>query len=215
MNGARRTLLAVYGLLLIAAAVGLVVLAWNSGRQLDISSGSFRLIAHIDGNDAARVGFTLLMAAVMLAGVATLFVALAEPDGELRRGAPVRVRRAGGASEPLYADELEAAVRDDLERLPEVQSAAVAFRQRRGVIESTVTAMIDPGTSPRHVTNAISNTVVATLREQVSMESIAQPVVDLREGTPRPMDRWPDPPPLPTDDIRNEATPGSGPGLDD
>jgi hypothetical protein len=61
MNALRRTLLVVYSLLVIAGAGGLIGLAWNQDRKLDISIGELNF-RRSSGDDSAKYAFTALCA---------------------------------------------------------------------------------------------------------------------------------------------------------
>lgn len=182
MNGLRRGLLGFYSSLLMAGAVGLTVLAWNSDKQLDLSAGSFNLVAHIDANDTAKWGFTALMAAVALLGLMTFLVAAVTPaTGEASRGT-VRVRQPEGATVEITAAALERMLRENVERLPDVRQASARVAMRREAVESAVTAVAEPGASVAHVTNAVSNTVTATLQEQLGTGRLRPPVVRVEQA---------------------------------
>lgn len=178
MSTVRRVLLAFYSLLLMGAAIGLDILAWNTSKKLDINTGSFQLQAFVTATDTAKWGFTALMAAVVLIGFVTLLMALVDPSASWSRGS-FRVRRPDGARVELPLQHVERALRQEIERLPGVLSATPRIRYNEGAIESYVSALVEPLVSVPHVTNAISNTTIAAIREQVGEGAIHPPVVSV------------------------------------
>jgi hypothetical protein len=183
VSNLRRALLAAYSLLLILSAVSLDALAWNSSKKLDVHTGSFELQAFISGTTTAKWGFTALMAAVVLIGIVTLLLALVSPNESWGRGS-FRVRQPGGERVELPLARVEQALRGELERLPGVLSAAPRIRYQDGAIDSFVSALVEPHVSVPHVTNAITNTTMAALREQVGVSAVRAPVIKLDVARP-------------------------------
>lgn len=182
MNGLRRAMLSVYSIVLAVVAIVLAGLAWNPDQQLDISRGAFALTAHIDASDSAKWGFTAIMAAVVLCCISTLLVAMTTPAARPRTGGSVRVRTPDGGTRSIPLIDIERILKSDIERIPEVQHATPRLGVRGGAIESRVTATVTPGASTRHVTHAISNTTIVTLREEVGVPNVREPEVHLVEG---------------------------------
>lgn len=176
MNVLRRVLLAVYSVLLIAACVGLAVLAWNQDQQLDISPGDFRLLASINSSDGAKWLFTLLMGLIALFGLLTLLLAVMR--GRAGQRGRLRLRQNDGGTVEVTSDALESLLRDELERLPEIRRADPQVRLGRGgAVDTDVRAVIEPSASIAHVTNLIGVTTSSALREQVGVTNVHRPNV--------------------------------------
>src|SRR4051794_25491562 len=104
MNSARRGFLAVFSLAVLAAAVGLLVLAW-SDRQLDASAGDWHATGSIATAGTARVIFTVICGAVIALAVAGLaLAAAARRDG---RRETLRLSQADGSKVRVSPEALE------------------------------------------------------------------------------------------------------------
>src|SRR6185437_14529419 len=121
MNGLRRTLLALYGLLLIAAAGGLIALAWNQDQKLDLNIGDFNLQAFVVSSNAAKYGVTAVLAVIALIGLFSLIVAVMRDDRAGARGT-LRLRQTDGGTVEVTSGSIESLLRDELEQLPDVRS---------------------------------------------------------------------------------------------
>ena len=95
MNAFRRALLILYSLLLIAAAGGLIGLAWNQDRKLDLSMSDLNLQAFVTSTDSAKIAFTAICAAIALFGLFTLIVAVLRPPKATSSGT-IRMTQADG-----------------------------------------------------------------------------------------------------------------------
>jgi hypothetical protein len=214
MNALRRILLAIYSVLLVAACAGLGLLAWNQDQQLDIDLEDFRLTAAIASGDTEKWTFTALLACVALFGILTFLLAVLRTRTDSRRGT-LRLRQSEGGTVEVTADALETLLRDELERLPEIRRADPEVRLLKGVVNTDISAVIEPSASIAHVTNLIAVTTASTLREQVGVTNVRRPNVRILydEANARPMasrprptapvysapsgreEPWPEPPP--------------------
>ena len=205
MNDARRTLLAVYSVALIAAAGGFIVMTWTQGKKLDLVIGDFNLQAFVEAGSVGKIIVTTAMAAVIWLAVCSLYIALRNPEGRARRAAALRGHAPGGGTVEYSAESLAAVVADDLERLPDVVAATPVVYERRGQAELEVDAVIAPGASIGHVTAAIAHAAEDSLRERAGIVLSRRPVVRLQhaEGDEAPAVRIPRPaePAIEDDDL--------------
>ncbi len=173
MNTLRRLLLALYSLVLIAAAGGLVAMAWNPDRKLDLKVRHLNLQAFIASDHPARWVFTAILAGVIVFGLLTLLAAL-QPSRAGDRGT-MRLKQTDGGTVEVTPSALESLLRDAIERLPDVRQAAAVVRLSGGAVESELNVTIEPSASIAHVTTAVTQATSQTLREQVGISSIRRP----------------------------------------
>ena len=206
MNDARRALLTLYSVLLMAGATGFIVMTWTQGKKLDLTIGGFNLEAFVDAGSVAKVVVTTVMAAVLWLGVCSLYIALRDYEGRARANGTVRAQSPDGAPVEYTPQALAALVGDDLELLPDVRSVRPNVVLRRGHPEMEVDAVIGPGAAIGHVTAAIARAAEDSLRERTGIVLARRPVVrvnhDEREAAPLiRIPRPAPPPPGPYDDI--------------
>lgn len=175
MNVLRRALLAFYSALVVAAAGGFTVLAWNSDRKLDIAVGKFNLQAFVATNNADKWAFTLLMAAVALAGLFTLLLALQRAAPPSASPRTLRLRQADGGTVEVADEALQQLLRDQLEKLPGVRMAETRIQMRAETVEADITVTIDPGASIASVTSAVADETARTFKELVSVTRVRRP----------------------------------------
>jgi hypothetical protein len=176
MNAVRRVLLAAYSILLLAACGGLLALAWNQDKKLDIRVGDFNLQAFVISSDGARAVFGLIVAAVALVGFFSLVASVWRSGAGRSRGVLALRQQDGGVVE-VPAQTLEAIIRDALQALPEVRRAEPRVDVRSGAVASHIDATIYPSVSVAAATKAIVDTVHAVLREQVGVTSVHRPTI--------------------------------------
>jgi|GEM_PF-3417377 len=188
MNALRRIVLAVYSVLLVAACLGLALLAWNQDKQLDIDLENFRLTAAITSGDTEKWLFTAFLVCVGLFGVLTLVLAFLRDRAGSGRGT-LRLRQADGGTVEVTAGALEALIRDELERLPEIRQADPEVRVVKDAVSTDITTVIEPNVSIAHVTNLVAVTTASTLREQVGVTNVRRPNVRILydEAAARPV----------------------------
>lgn len=179
MNVVRRLFLALYSILLIAAAGGLLALAWNEGQQLDLNVGNFNLQGLINTDDPAKAVWTVIMAAVVVLGLFTLFVALAPGVAGSSKGT-LRMRQADGGMVEVTADALESMLQDELEQLPEVREAYPRVRLSGGAVDTETTVVIEPSANISTVTSAVADATARALRENVGVTSVRRPNIRIR-----------------------------------
>ncbi|MCC6381180.1 MAG: alkaline shock response membrane anchor protein AmaP [Dehalococcoidia bacterium] len=179
MNVVRRLFLALYSILLIAAAGGMLALAWNEGQQLDLNVGNFSLQGLIDTDDPAKAIWTVIMAAVIALGLFTLFIALAPGVTGSSKGT-LRMRQADGGMVEVTADALESMLQDELEQLPEVREAYPRVRLSGGAVDTETTVVIEPSANISSVTGAVADATTRALRENVGVTSVRRPSIRIR-----------------------------------
>jgi hypothetical protein len=197
MNGLRRTLLVIYSLTLIAAAGGLIALAWNQERKLDLNVGEFNLQAFVTSTSNAKYGVTAALGAIALLGFITLVIAVLR-DSKGARGT-LRMRQADGGSVEVTAAAIESLLREELQQLPEVRTVNPRVRLGSGgAVETFIDASIEPSANIAQVTNDLSQGVANVLRTQVGVTNVKRPAIKIsyddlnvrgippRQAAPRP-----------------------------
>ena len=175
MNVLRRALLAFYSAVLVAAAGGFTVLAWNGDRKLDVAVGRFNLQAFITTNNADKWAFTMLMAAVALAGVVTFLLAFQRAGAASNAPRMLRLRQADGGTVEVTDGAIQQLLREQLEQLPAVRKAETRVRMRAETVESDITVTIDPAASIASVTAAVADETARTFKELVSVTRVRRP----------------------------------------
>ncbi len=176
MNGLRRAFLVLYSLLLIAAAGGLIALAWNQDRKLDLNVSDFNLQAFIVSGDTEKWMLTIVLAVIALLGFLTLLLAVTR--GGQRGGAKgtLRMRQSDGGTVEVTSGAIENLLREELERLPDVRSVSPRVRiGSGGAVETSIDAAIEPNASIAAVTNELGQGVASVLREQVGVTNVRRP----------------------------------------
>lgn len=179
MNVLRRVLLAIYSILLIAAGGGLMALTWNTDKKLDLNIGDFNLQGFVTAGDTAKALATIVLAAIILIGLATLFLALAPGVAGGSRGT-LRMRQADGGTVEVSADALESMLRDELEQLPEVREAYPRVRLSSGAVDTDTTVVIEPSANISHITGAVADATARALRENVGVTNVRRPSIRVR-----------------------------------
>ena len=202
MNALRRVLLAIYSVLLLAAAGGLGVLAWNQDEKLDLDIGDLNLQAFVTSSDDAKWALTGVLAAIGLLALVTLIIALWP---RRKRAGSLRIRQSDGGTIEVTSSAIEALLRDELESLPEVQSVKPRVSLSGGAVDTYLDAQIEPSASIAHTTRLLGETVDETLREQLGVTAVRRPVVrisyDEMAARPVPVKR-PRGGPSPSPDLR-------------
>jgi hypothetical protein len=175
VNALRRILLAIYSLILLVAAAGLGVLAWNQDEQLDLEIGDLNLQAFIESGDTAKWILTGALAAIGLLAIITLLIAL-WPRRQGRRNA-LRIRQSDGGTIEVTASAIEALLKDELESLPEVQSVKPRVSLSGGAVDTFLDAQIEPSASIANTTRLLGSTVDEVLKEQLGVTAVRRPVV--------------------------------------
>lgn len=219
MNAFRRALLIVYSLLLIAAAGGLIGLAWNEDRKLDLSVGDLNLQAFITSTDSAKIAFTAICAAIALFGLLTLIIAVMRPSKEQSSGT-LRMTQADGGVVEVTAGAVEGLLRQELESYPEVHKVTPRVRLSGGAVDTYLDASIDAGANIASVTAMLGQGVATVLRDQVGVTNVRRPNIKIsyggestREGQSAafPTPRKTDSRPIIREDMELPATPASRP----
>ena len=175
MNALRRILLIIYSLLLLAAVGALGVLAWNQDEQLDLDIGDLNLQALVTSGDTAKWIFTGVLAAIGLFALVTLLIAL-WPRRAGRRGA-MRIRQSDGGTVEVTPSAVEAILKDELEALPEIQSAKPRVALSGGAVDTYLDAQIEPSANIANTTRLIGSTVEEVLRDQLGVSAVRKPTV--------------------------------------
>lgn len=176
MNALRRTFLILYSLLMLAAAGGLIALAWNQDRKLDLNAGDFNIQGFISASDGAKWIATGALAAIAVIAFISLIVAVMR-DTSVRRGS-LRMRQADGGTVEVTGSAIENLLQGELERLPDVRKAEPRVRLASGgAVETTLDATIEPSANIAQVTNELAQTVAMTLRDQVGVTNVRRPTI--------------------------------------
>ena len=147
MNGLRRALLVIYSLLLIAAAGGLIALAWNQDQKLDLNVGDFNLQGFVTSTNSAKWAVTVVLAAIAVVGLITLIVAVARSSSGSSKGT-LRMKQADGGTVEVTTSAIENLLRDELTRLPSVRSVNPRVRLGSGgAVDTDIDASIEPSAS--------------------------------------------------------------------
>jgi hypothetical protein len=186
MNGLRRTFLALYSLLVIGAAAGIGVMAWNQDQKLDLNVSDLNLTAAITSSDSLKWSLTALMVAISLLGVMTFLLAVAK-TAESR--STLRMKQADGGTVEVSNDAIENLLRDELEQLPEVRRVAPKVRLAGGAVETSLDAWIEPSASIAHATTVLGQGVTGVLRDQVGVTNVRRPAIRIHydEVSARPV----------------------------
>jgi len=182
MNIVRRFFLALWSLLLIAAAAGLGVLAWQDSRQLDLAVGEFNLQAFIEVDGWERAVFTAILAASGLIGLfalVTAFVpsrAASSTRGSASKGV-LRLHQADGGTVEVPASAIESLLRDELQEQPEIRKATPHVSVAGDAVTIVLDLVIEPSASIAHVTSLASSICSQTLKEQVGVTTVRRPHV--------------------------------------
>ncbi len=179
MNVLSRIVLAIYSLLWIAACAGLGVLLWNDDEMLDLEVGDLGLGAFFVTEDAGleRGVLTAILAIAGVLGLLTLLLAFRRQGAS--RGA-LRMRQQDGGVVEVTAVAIESLLKGELEQLPEVRQAGVKVSLRGGVVDTSISALIEPSASIAHVTAAVGETVATVLKDQVGVTAVRRPTVHVR-----------------------------------
>lgn len=175
MNALRRILLILYSLLLLAALGGAGALAWNQDEQLDLEVRDLNIQALVDAEDAEKYVLTAILVAIAFLAILTLLIAL-WPARTRSRGA-LRIRQSDGGTVEVTSEAIESLLRDEVESLPEVQSAKARVSLTGGAVDTHFDVQIEPSASIAHVTRLLGATVEETLRDQVGVTAIRRPVI--------------------------------------
>ena len=175
MNALRRILLAFYSVLLLAATGGLIALAWNQDKKLDLEVNSFNLEAFIASSDDAKWVITAILAAIGLFAFVTLVIAFMRASQGSK--GTLRLKQADGGTVEVTAGNIETLLREELESLPEVRRVVPRVRVRSGVVDTHLDATIEPSASIAHATSVLGDGVATVLREQVGVTSVRRPTI--------------------------------------
>ncbi|MEP7217042.1 MAG: alkaline shock response membrane anchor protein AmaP [Anaerolineaceae bacterium] len=182
MNVFRRILLVFYSLLVIAAAGGLIGLAWNQDRKLDISLSDLNLQAFITSTDSAKIAFTAICGAVALFGLLTLIIAVLRPSKETSSGT-LRMTQADGGTVEVTSGAIESLLRQELESYPEVRKVTPRVRVSGGAVDTYLDASIDPGANIANITTMLGQGVASVLRDQVGVTNVRRPSIKIGYDT--------------------------------
>ncbi len=177
MNALRRIFLILYSIVLLAAVGGITALAWNQDEQLDLKIGDLNLQAFVEASNGAKWALTGVLAGIALIATISLLLAVLPSRKGGRAGEALRITQADGGTVEVTAAAIESLLRDELEALPEVQSANPRVKLAGGAVDTYLDVQIEPSASIAHATKLLSSTVEETLREQVGVTSVRRPVI--------------------------------------
>lgn len=175
MNVLRRILLAIYGVVLLAAVGGVAALTWNQDEQLDLNVSDLNIQALVSAGDGAKWVVTAILAGIALIAIITLLIAFL--PSRRKSGGTLRIKQSDGGTVEVTASAIESLLRGELEALPEVQTASPRVKLSGGAVDTYLDAQIEPSTSIAHATKMLAATVEETLREQVGVTTIRRPVI--------------------------------------
>jgi hypothetical protein len=175
MNALRRILLAFYSVVLLAAVGGLIALAWNQDKKLDLAIGDFNMEAFIASSDQARWIFTAVLAGIALLAFLSLVVAILR-TGQSSKGT-LRLKQADGGTVEVTAGNIETLLRDELEMLPDIRRVVPRVRVNSGAVDTHLDATIEPSASIAHATSVLGEGVANVLRDQVGVTSVRRPTI--------------------------------------
>jgi len=175
MNVLRRVLLAFYSVVLIAAAGGAMALTWNNTKKLDLVVRDFNLQAFVVAGDTAKWIVTAILAGVTLLGLLTFVAAVAWSRSQ--RGGTLRLRQADGGMVEVTAEAVEALLRDELERLPDIRQVDPHVRLSGGAVDTEMTVVVEPSASIAHVTATVTQATAQALREQIGVTNVRRPTI--------------------------------------
>jgi hypothetical protein len=180
MNALRRFWLAIYSLLLIAAAGALIALTWADDQQFNWDIGGWNFQALINGTDAAKVVFTIILGVIALIGLLTLILAVFRESIGAQRGS-LRMRQADGGTIEVTGRAIEALLRDELQRLPDVHSVSPRVRLVGGAVDTSLDATIASNANIATVTSTLSQGVSNILRDQVGVTNVRRPTIRIEQ----------------------------------
>lgn len=175
MNALRRILLAFYSVLLLAATGGLIALAWNQDKKLDLEVNSFNLEAFIASSDDAKWVVTAILAGIGLFAFITLLISFMRASQGSK--GTLRLKQADGGTVEVTAGNIETLLREELESLPEVRRVVPRVRVSSGAVDTRLDATIEPSASIAHATSVLGDGVATVLREQVGVTSVRRPTI--------------------------------------
>lgn len=179
MNVLRRVLLASYSILLVAGGGGLIALAWNQDRKLDLNVRNLNLQAFVTSTTGEKWAFSLVLGLIILFGLLTLMVAFVHGDRS-SEDRSLRLHQTDGGTIEITAGALEALLSDQLEALPLISRASPRVSLRGGAVESDITVTTDPGVSIAAVSAAVTETTAKTFKELVGVTHIRRPHVRIQ-----------------------------------
>jgi hypothetical protein len=188
MNALRRFCLAIYSLLLIAACGALIALTWADNEQFNWTIGGWNFQAFVDSSDAGKIVFTIILAAIAVVGLLTLILAVFRESVRAQRGS-LRMRQADGGTIEVTGRAIEALLRDELQRLPDVRSVATRVRIVGGAVDTNLDATIAPTANIATVTSTLSQGVANILRDQVGVTNVRRPTIRIAQDESSGYDR--------------------------
>jgi hypothetical protein len=184
MNALRRLCLAIYSLLLIAAAGALIALTWASDQQFNWTVGGWNFQALVNASDAGKIVFTIILGAIAVVGLLTLLLAVFRESVTGQRGS-LRLRQTDGGTIEVTGRAIESLLRDELQRLPDVRSVNPRVRLTGGAVDTSLDAVISPTANIATVTSTLSQGVANILRDQVGVTNVRRPSIRIeQDATP-------------------------------
>jgi len=180
MNALRRFCLAIYSLLLIAAAGALIALTWADNQQFDWTVGGWNFQALVNSSDGGKIIFTIILAVIAFVGLLTLILAVFREGVGAQRGA-LRLRQTDGGTIEVTGRAIESLLRDELQRLPDVRSVDPHVRLIGGAVDTNLAAVISPSANIATVTSTLSQGVSNILRDQVGVTNVRRPSIRIEQ----------------------------------
>lgn len=180
MNALRRFCLAIYSLLLIAAAGALIALTWADNQQFDWTIGGWNFQALVNSSNGGKIIFTIILAVIAFIGLLTLILAVFRDSVRNQRGA-LRLRQSDGGTIEVTGRAIESLLRDELQRLPDVRSVDPHVRLVGGAVDTNLAAVIAPTANIATVTSTLSQGVSNILRDQVGVTNVRRPSIRIEQ----------------------------------
>ena len=180
MNALRRFCLAIYSLLLIAAAGALIALTWADNQQFDWTIGGWNFQALVNSSNGGKIVFTIILAVIAFIGLLTLILAVFRDSVRNPRGA-LRLRQTDGGTIEVTGRAIESLLRDELQRLPDVRSVDPHVRLVGGAVDTNLAAVIAPTANIATVTSTLSQGVSNILRDQVGVTNVRRPSIRIEQ----------------------------------
>lgn len=178
-----RIFLGFYSVAWVLACCGLIALAWNDTKKLDIDGGNFDLEAFITTDGPTRWAFTALMVLIAIPGLVTLAAAIAGP--QLARAGYLLARLEGGDREVPVAS-LAAMVETELQTHPAIRRAALHAAMRRGGVDAHVHLLVEEEAGLEGVQAFAAETTALILREELGRTEVRPVRVTMAVDVPPP-----------------------------
>lgn len=182
-SNVHRFFLGFYSAVWVFACSGLIALAWNDTKKLDIDGGNFDLEAFITTDGATRWAFTALMVLVAIPGLVTFAAAITGP--QVARLGYLLARLEGGDQEVPVAS-LAAMIEPELQTHPAIRRASLHAVMRRGGVDAHVHLLAEEEAGLEGLQAFAAETTAMILREELGRTEVRPVRVTLAVDVPPP-----------------------------